>query len=112
MIEITDPEDIKLVTLARGARSRVQAAEGAAVRDTTGRTYASANVSLPSLTMSAASLAVAQAVASGAQGIEAVIVIAERIDERDLSAIREAGGIGASAWLCAADGSPIDSLAL
>lgn len=112
MREITNPEDIKLVTLARGAKSRVHAAEGAALRDTTGRTYASASVSLPSMKLSATTLAVAQAVASGAQGIEAVIVIADRVDDQDLSAIREAGGIGASVWLCAADGSPIECMNL
>ncbi|MBA2308927.1 MAG: cytidine deaminase, partial [Pseudonocardiales bacterium] len=34
-----DPEDAKLVVLARAARSRTGASEGAAVRDTDGRTY-------------------------------------------------------------------------
>ena len=34
-----DPEDAKIVTLARSARARTGAAEGAAVRDTDGRTY-------------------------------------------------------------------------
>ncbi len=40
-------EDAKLVTLARSARARVGAAEGAAVRDQDGRTYAAATVALP-----------------------------------------------------------------
>ena len=44
-----DPEDAKIVTLARSARARTGAAEGAAVRDTDGRTYAAATVALPSL---------------------------------------------------------------
>jgi len=39
-------EDAKLVTLARGARGRAAAAEGAAVRDEDGRTYAAATVEL------------------------------------------------------------------
>ena len=38
------PEDAKLVTLARSARGRTGAAEGAAVRDTDGRTYLAATV--------------------------------------------------------------------
>ena len=42
-------EDQKLVTLARATRARTNAAEGAAVRDTDGRTYAAATVALPSL---------------------------------------------------------------
>src|SRR5215472_592283 len=35
-------EDQKIITLARAARARVGSAEGAAVRDETGRTYAAA----------------------------------------------------------------------
>ena len=42
-------EDAKLVTLARSARARTRAAQGAAVRDTDGRTYVAATVALPSL---------------------------------------------------------------
>ena len=34
-----DPEDRKLLTLARSARARNGVPEGAAVRDETGRTY-------------------------------------------------------------------------
>ena len=37
-------EDAKLVTLARATRARARAAEGAAVRDLDGRTYAAASV--------------------------------------------------------------------
>ena len=39
-------EDNKLITLARSARARNNAAEGAAVRDETGRTYIATTVSL------------------------------------------------------------------
>ena len=70
-------EDTKLVTLARGARARVGAAEGAAVRDQDGRTYAAATVALPSLTLTALQLAVASAAAAGATLIEAAAVVTE-----------------------------------
>jgi len=70
-----DPEDEKLVTLARSARARTGAAEGAAVRDDMGRTYAAASVALPSLTLSALQAAVAAAVSSGAQQLEAAAVV-------------------------------------
>jgi hypothetical protein len=70
-----DPEDTKLVTLARGARGRAGAAEGAAVRDDDGRTYAAATVALPSLALTALQAAVAMAVASGAQELEAAVVV-------------------------------------
>lgn len=90
------PEDDKLVTLAKGARSRVQATTGAAIRDTTGRTYASANVARENLILSAIQLAVGQAVASGAMGIEAVVVMddADQIELQDLEIVRSIGGSG------------------
>ena len=71
------PEDLKIVTLARSARARVGAAEGAAVRDETGRTYAAAAVALPSLRLSALRLAVAMAVSSGASRLEAAALVSE-----------------------------------
>ncbi len=87
------PEDLKIITLARSARARVAAAEGAAVRDETGRTYAAAAVSLPSLKLSALRLAVAMAVSSGAASLEAAALVsdAEGIDPADLAVVREAG---------------------
>ena len=70
-----DAEDAKLVTLARSARARNAAAEGAAVRDDTGRTYVATTVALPSLQLSALRAAVAMAVASGATTLEAAAVV-------------------------------------
>ena len=89
-----DPQDAKIVTLARAARGRVVADSGAAVRDTTGRTYASANVVLGDLRLSAIVLAVAQAVAAGAEGLEAVAVDGIDPDTADFAAITAAGGVG------------------
>ena len=60
------------MTLARSARARTGAAEGAAVRDDIGRTYAAATVDLPSLQLTALQAAVAAAVSSGADRLEAV----------------------------------------
>lgn len=70
-----DPEDAKIVTLARAARGRVGAAEGAAVRDTDGRTYVGTTVALPSLALTALQSAVAAAVVSGATGLEAAALV-------------------------------------
>jgi len=70
-----DDEDVKLVTLARTARARNAAAEGAAVRDTTGRTYVATSVELASLSLSALQAAVVAAVSSGADGVEAAAVV-------------------------------------
>jgi hypothetical protein len=87
------PEDIKIITLARSARARVQAAEGAAVRDETGRTYAAAAVALPSLRLSALHLAVAMAASSGAARLEAAALVSDGPgpDPVDLAAVRDLG---------------------
>src|SRR5688572_31623813 len=84
-------EDAKLVTLARGARARVGAVEGAAVRDGDGRTYAAATVSLPSLSLTALQLAVANAAAAGAAKLEAAAVVTEAstVDSLGRAAVRD-----------------------
>ncbi|TNH27700.1 cytidine deaminase [Micromonospora orduensis] len=84
-------EDAKLVVLARGARGRVAAVEGAAVRDQDGRTYAAASVALPSLTLTALQLAVASAVAAGASRLEAAVVVTEAstLDGAGHAAVRD-----------------------
>ncbi len=103
-------EDAKLVTLARGARGRVGAREGAAVRDETGRTYSGATVALDSLSLSALALAVAQAAASGARGIEAAAVVRggtdldrSDLDPADLAVVRALGGTGVPVHVVSAD---------
>ena len=87
------PEDVKIITLARSARARAGADEGAAVRDETGRTYAAAAVALPSLQLSALRLAVAMAVSSGASSLEAAALVSDagQPDPADLAVVREAG---------------------
>jgi cytidine deaminase len=85
-----DAEDAKLVTLARSARARTQAAQGAAVRDTDGRTYVAATVDLPSLSLTALQVAVAMAISSGALGIEAAVVLGDDAsDDAGAAAVRD-----------------------
>ena len=100
------PEDQKIITLARSTRARVAAAEGAAVRDETGRTYAAAAVALPSLHLSALRLAVAMAVSSGAATLEAAALVsdADEPDPGDLAAVRDIGP-GATVFHAAPDGT-------
>jgi 2-phospho-L-lactate guanylyltransferase (CobY/MobA/RfbA family) len=89
-----DPEDQKLVTLARSARARTRAAEGAAMRDTDGRTYAAGTVDLPSFKITALQAAIAAAVSSGAEGIEAAVVVSDRplLQEASVNAVRDLAG--------------------
>ncbi len=86
-----DAEDVKLVTLARSARARTQAEEGAALRDTDGRTYAASTVDQPSFKLTALQAAVAAAVSSGAEGIEAAVVVSGEglLKEASVHAVRD-----------------------
>lgn len=82
MSDTLDGEDAKIVVLARTARLRAHAphtgtAEGAALRDTDGRTYAAATVehSDPALTTSALRGALSAAASSGARRFEAAALV-------------------------------------
>ncbi|MFD9331532.1 cytidine deaminase [Streptomyces sp. NPDC060065] len=102
-----DPEDRKIVTLARSARARNGVPEGAAVRDETGRTYVAGTVDLPSLRLSALRTAVAMAVASGAKSLEAAAVVTEAgvAAAEDLAAVRDLGGAGTPVLVAGPDGA-------
>jgi len=111
------PEDSKLVTLARGARARAHAphtgvTEGAAVRDTDGRTYCAATVENadPGLTTSALRGAVAAAASSGARAFEAAAVVGGLlVSEADVAILREFG-VGVPLLLADGDGGLRHSL--
>ncbi|MDP3889776.1 cytidine deaminase [Nocardioides sp.] len=100
-------EDTKLITLARSALARTGAAEGAAVRDENGRTYAAATVDLPSLQLSAVQVCIAMAVVSGSRSLEAVVVLSEASEPTapDLAVIRDLGGEGVVVHIGDARGS-------
>ncbi|MGW3952748.1 cytidine deaminase [Streptomyces sp. NPDC004752] len=102
-----DPEDRKIVTLARSARARNGVPEGAAVRDETGRTYVAGTVDLDSLRLSALRTAVAMAVASGAKSLEAAAVVTEAdgVPDKDLAAVRDLGGAGTPVLVAGTDGT-------
>ncbi|HVB26628.1 MAG TPA: cytidine deaminase [Mycobacteriales bacterium] len=102
-----DAENAKLVLLARSARARTGAPEGAAVRDDTGRTYAASTVVLPSLRLSALQAAVAAAVSSGAGTLEAAAVVTDvaALAPADLGCIRELGGPGVPVHVAGTDGA-------
>ncbi|MFE0515215.1 cytidine deaminase [Streptomyces sp. NPDC058964] len=101
-----DPEDRKIVTLARSARARNAVPEGAAVRDETGRTYVAGTVALDSLKLSALRTAVAMAVASGATSLEAAAVVtsADSPPAEDLAAVGDLGGAGTPVLVAGPDG--------
>lgn len=88
MIEL-DAEDGKLRVLARGAMGRTGGRGGAAVRDTDGRTYAAGTVELTALPLTALQAAVAAAISSGATGFEAAVVVAGKLSDPGVAAVRE-----------------------
>ena len=104
--EALDTEDRKLLTLARSTRARNQVPEGAAVRDETGRTYVAGSVALPSLELSALRTAVAMAVASGAESLEAAVVVseAEDVPAADRAPVGDLGGPATPIVLAGPDG--------
>lgn len=88
--EPADPEDAKLVVLARSAAART-AGQGAAVRDEIGRTYLAGAVDLEALTLSALQAAVAQAVASGVRRLDAVALVGGALLPADRQLLAELG---------------------
>ncbi len=102
----SDPEDLKIITLARSTRARTGAAAGACVRDTDGRTYAGASVALPHLNLSALQVAVAMAVSSGAPGLEAAALVGESDpSSEDLAVLGDLPGTGVAVWRADASGT-------
>jgi len=101
-----DAEDRKILTLARSARARTGAAQGACVRDTDGRTYAGTSVDLPHLRLSAVQVAIAMAVSSGAPGLEAVAVVGDDgASSADLDVVTDLPGTGVVVWAADASGA-------
>lgn len=100
-----DPEDAKIITLARSARARSGSRSGAAVRDETGRTYAAVDVRFASFELSALQLAVAMAASSGAASLEAAAVVCAQgsLSGEELAAAWDLKA--AQVFLAAPDGS-------
>lgn len=84
-----NPEDEKLLVLAKATAARVSATQGAAVRDETGRTYAAASVKLDSITLDALEVALGMALSSGASAIEGAIIFGSEPIARARLAVRE-----------------------
>ena len=103
--EPSDPEDVKIITLARSARVRSGADQGACLRDSDGRTYVATSVNLPHLSLSALQLSLAMAVSSGAVGLEALALVGGEPSADDLAAVRDLPGTDVVIWVADPSGA-------
>ena len=96
----TDPEDLKIITLARAARARTAGRRRARAYATpTGGPTRRPASALPHLQLSAVAVAVAMAVSSGAAGLEAVAVGRDdRRTEDDRRLIGDLAGAAVAVW--------------
>jgi hypothetical protein len=101
MTPFNNAEDQKLATLAAATLKRSGAAQAAALRDNTGRTYVAINVSTPSLTLDACDSVFTVAMASGISGIESVVVVGDKPNK--VGALRDFSA-SATVFYCADDG--------
>src|SRR5262245_18042129 len=110
--EFTDPEDAKLLTLARSSLARARSVEAAAIRDTDGRTYVATNVDLPSLQLTALQVAVSMAISSGVKGLETALVVSDRLgfSDAEVTVVRDFAGPGVPIHRFDAKGEACDSV--
>jgi len=104
---LSNPEDVKLVTLAQATLRRSGAKQAAALRDSTGRTYVAVPVSSSSLSLDAVEAVFTVAMASQITGIEAVVFTGER--SAKTAVITEFAP--SAAIFFANDGAPTDKIA-
>ena len=102
-------EQGKLFRLARAARARIEAVQGAAVVDETGRTYSAASVVLPRLALTAVELAVASAAAAGARQLTGCVLVAGEPEPlpTDSGVFADLAAHGAELVVCAPDGTVV-----
>jgi hypothetical protein len=104
---LSNPEDVKLVTLAQATLRRSGAKQAAALRDSTGRTYVAIPVSSSSLSLDAVEAVFTVAMASQITDIEAVVFTGER--SAKTAVITEFAP--SAAIFFANDGAPTDKIA-
>lgn len=88
-MSLVNSEDLKLLTLAKSSQQRNSAPQCAALRDGTGRTHVGHRVALAALHLDALEVAMAMALSSGADAIEAAVVVGDIPSARAISSIRE-----------------------
>jgi hypothetical protein len=75
---LSNPEDEKLLTLAQATLRRSGAAQAAALRDVTGRTYVAIAINQKALKLDAVEAVFTVAMASQITGIESLVFVGEK----------------------------------
>jgi len=83
-----NPEDLKLVTLAKATMARSNSKSAAALRDNTGRTYVAIEVSSGDFKVDSILAVLVVAKASSITGIEAIVVCGQQPTELSLSVVK------------------------
>jgi hypothetical protein len=83
----SNPEDLKLLTLAKATMARSNSNSAAALRDNTGRTYVAIPVKSGALEVDALLAVLVVAKASSINGIEAIVICGEKPSQRSISVI-------------------------
>jgi hypothetical protein len=84
-----NPEDLKLLTLAKATQARSNSASAAALRDNTGRTYVAVPVKSGDFQIDSLLAVLVVAKASGITGIEAIVFAGELPPASSISIVRK-----------------------
>lgn len=82
-----NPEDLKLLTLAKATMARSNSTSAAALRDNTGRTYVAVPVKSGDFEIDSLLAVLVVAKASGITGIEAIVIAGEAVSASSIVVI-------------------------
>ena len=84
-----NPEDLKLLTLAKATQARSNSTSAAALRDNTGRTYVAVPVKSGDFQIDSLLAVLVVAKASGITGIEAIVIAGELPPASSIAIVRK-----------------------
>ena len=83
-----NPEDLKLLTLAKSTMARSNSSSAAALRDNSGRTYVAVPVKSGNFEIDALLAVLVVAKASGITGIEAIVIAGQAAPDSSIAIVR------------------------
>lgn len=95
----SNPEDLKLATLAKATMARSQSSSAAALRDETGRTYVAIPVSIQDFDVDAIHAVLVVALASQITGIEGIVVAGLQPAKESLARVKSFSPTATVYWV-------------